>query len=86
VCAAHISAAFHTVAALGLPGPQKHTLCCAAVAAPRAAKTLMIYLMETNGNVYSWLVEFYKKNPIPRVSPPASLFPMHALQQMRAPS
>lgn len=28
----------------------------------------MIYLMETNGNVYSWLVEFYKKNPIPRVS------------------
>jgi hypothetical protein len=33
----------------------------------RAAKTLMIYLMETNANVYSWLVEFYKKNPIPRV-------------------
>jgi hypothetical protein len=42
----------------------------AAVAASRAAKTLMIYLMETNGNVYSWLVEFYKKNPIPRVSYP----------------
>lgn len=33
----------------------------------RAAKTLMIYLMETNANVYSWLVDFYKKNPIPRV-------------------
>lgn len=33
-----------------------------------AAKTLMVYLMETNANVYSWLVEFYKKNPIPKVS------------------
>jgi hypothetical protein len=33
----------------------------------RAAKTLMVYLMETNANVYSWLVEFYKANPIPRV-------------------
>lgn len=27
----------------------------------------MVYLMETNANVYSWLVEFYKKNPIPKV-------------------
>lgn len=27
----------------------------------------MIYLMETNGNVYSWLLEFYKANPIPKV-------------------
>jgi hypothetical protein len=37
------------------------------VAVTRAAKTLMIYLMETNGNVYSWLLEFYKANPIPKV-------------------
>lgn len=34
----------------------------------RAAKTLMVYLMETNANVYSWLVNFYKENPIPKVS------------------
>lgn len=27
----------------------------------------MVYLMETNANVYSWLVEFYKANPIPKV-------------------
>jgi hypothetical protein len=33
----------------------------------RAAKTLMVYLMETNANVYSWLVEFYKAHPIPKV-------------------
>jgi hypothetical protein len=26
----------------------------------------MIYLMETNVNVYSWLITFYKANPIPR--------------------
>ncbi|KAF8055112.1 PTC52 [Scenedesmus sp. PABB004] len=32
----------------------------------RAAKTLMVYLMETNANVYSWFVSFYKDNPIPR--------------------
>ncbi|KAF6258851.1 hypothetical protein COO60DRAFT_1074853 [Scenedesmus sp. NREL 46B-D3] len=32
----------------------------------RAAKTLMVYLMETNANVYSWLVNFYKQNPIPK--------------------
>lgn len=38
---------------------------------PRAAKTLMVYLMETNANVYSWLVEFYKSNPIPKVCPSA---------------
>lgn len=34
----------------------------------RATKTLMVYLMETNVNVYSWLVSFYKENPIPKVS------------------
>ncbi|GBF89839.1 hypothetical protein Rsub_02543 [Raphidocelis subcapitata] len=33
----------------------------------RAAKTLMIYLMELNPTHYSWLVEFYKVNPIPKV-------------------
>jgi hypothetical protein len=27
----------------------------------------MVYLMETNANVYSWLVNFYKQNPIPKV-------------------
>eukprot|EP00775_Hariotina_reticulata_P005512 gene5512-5748_t len=32
----------------------------------RAAKTLMVYLMETNVNVYGWLVAFYKSNPIPK--------------------
>eukprot|EP00879_Flechtneria_rotunda_P002039 GHRR01002217.1.p1 GENE.GHRR01002217.1~~GHRR01002217.1.p1 ORF type:complete len:556 (+),score=221.04 GHRR01002217.1:104-1771(+) len=32
----------------------------------RAAKTLMVYLMETNANVYSWLISFYKENPIPK--------------------
>ncbi|GBF89866.1 hypothetical protein Rsub_02570 [Raphidocelis subcapitata] len=33
----------------------------------RAAKTLMVYLMELNPIHYSWLVEFYKENPIPKV-------------------
>jgi len=32
----------------------------------RAAKTLMVYLMETNPTVYQWLVNFYKANPIPK--------------------
>jgi hypothetical protein len=30
----------------------------------------MVYLMETNVNVYSWLVAFYKSNPIPKVNNP----------------
>jgi hypothetical protein len=34
----------------------------------RATKTLMVYLMETNPTVYSWLVNYYKQNPIPKVS------------------
>ena len=34
----------------------------------RAVKTLMCYLMETNMNVYQWLVRFYQANPIPRNS------------------
>jgi hypothetical protein len=34
----------------------------------RAAKTLMVYLMETNPTVYSWLVNYYKENTIPKVS------------------
>lgn len=32
----------------------------------RAAKTLLCYLMETNLNVYHWLLAFLKENPIPR--------------------
>jgi hypothetical protein len=32
----------------------------------------MVYLMETNANVYSWLVNFYKENPIPKVCGPNS--------------
>jgi hypothetical protein len=37
----------------------------------------MVYLMETNANVYSWLVEFYKKNPIPKVGSWARVFFLH---------
>jgi hypothetical protein len=29
----------------------------------------MIYLMEINPTHYSWLIEFYKANPIPKVRP-----------------
>ncbi|MEW5316139.1 MAG: hypothetical protein WDW38_007525 [Sanguina aurantia] len=33
----------------------------------RAAKTLMVYLMETNVLLHNWLVQFYKDNPVPRI-------------------
>ena len=34
----------------------------------RAVKTLLVYLSETNLNVYQWLFDQYKANPIPRAS------------------
>ena len=33
----------------------------------RSARTLAYYLMETNLNLYHWLLAFIKQNPIPRV-------------------
>lgn len=57
----HICCIFRSLALLLVPADFCVLIC-------RATKTLMVYLMETNANVYSWLVSFYKEHPIPKVS------------------
>lgn len=43
----------------------------------RAVKTLLVYLMETNQNLYHWLVLYLQQNPIPRSGTWVSALPTH---------